>query len=309
MLSGIGPQKQLESFGIEVLADLPVGENLQNHPALNINYLVKEEYQYLVTKGDPTMTVDNLYEYYTNRSGILAQYYISLTFLSTKSNPDTDWPNVALLSVPLRAGKDLDHFGANPFGARKQEWEEYYGDFFGKNYLYIVPTLERVKSFGYVRLLSSNPFVYPEINPLFLTHPQDYQDFVDFLKFVFFIYERSSIAKYILPHKPIPGCYFCLNQRYVYECDDYIKCVIRGLIYTSYHPVGTCRMGDPNRPDTVLDPRLRVKGFDGLRVCDASVMPVVTNGNTNAPSMMIGEKCADLIKEDHHLFKHFESTY
>ena len=302
MLSGIGPRNLLNTFNIPVLAELPVGEHLQNHAGMNVNYLIKDEYQDLVKTGDPTITLDNLYEYYTNGSGVLSQYYNSFTYLSTKSNPDTEWPNVALESVLLRFPKDLDHFGAYQLGARRREWDQYYEEFYGKNYFFLQPLLERPRSFGYVRLLSGSPFVYPEINPLFLTHPQDFQDFVDITTFLFYVYERSSIAKYVIPHKPIPGCHFCPNQRYVYKCESYIRCYIRQLTYTGYHPVGTCRMGDPNRRDTVVDPRLRVKGFDGLRVCDASVMPMVTNGNTNAPTMMIGEKCADLIKEDNNLF-------
>lgn len=107
-----------------------------------------------------------------------------------------------------------------------------------------------------------------------------------------------------MPHKPIPGCHLCPDKKYAYECEPYIRCVIIQMVYTGYHPVGTCRMGDPRRKDTVLDPRLKVKGVERLRVCDASIMPIVTNGNTNAPSMMIGEKCADLIKQDHQIINY-----
>ena len=305
MLSGIGPRQQLESFGIPVLADLPVGEHHQNHPGMNINFLIKDKYQDLVMSGDPDMTVNKLYEYYVNNSGELTEYYNSLTYLSTHNNPDTNWPNVEMEAALLRFPPNLDEFGPYQLGARRSEWDVYYKDFYRKNYVFTQVLLQIPRSFGYVRLVSSNPFVYPEINPRFLTNPTDFQEFLEMTKFLFYFYERSSFAPYLEPHRPIPGCKFCPNQRYVYECDSYISCYIKQLTYTGYHPVGTCRMGAHKRPDTVVDPRLRVKGFKGLRVCDASIMPLVTNGNTNAPSMMIGEKCADMVKEDNRLMTYF----
>jgi len=121
---------------------------------------------------------------------------------------------------------------------------------------------------------------------------------VNLTKFTFYVSERSLIAKYLKPHKPIPGCKFCEGQRYVYECDSYIRCFITQTTYSSYHPVGTCRMADVHRHDCVVDPRLRVKGINRLRVCDASIMPLIPNGKHNAATIMIGEKCADLVKED-----------
>jgi choline dehydrogenase len=147
-------------------------------------------------------------------------------------------------------------------------------------------------------ILSTDPFVYPVINSRFLSDPQDFEDMVDITKWALYVFERSSIAPYVRPHKPIPGCKFCAGQRFAHKCDAYIRCLIRQVTYTGYHLVGSCRMGAAHRRDTVVDHRLRVKGVDGLRVCDASVMPTVTNGNTNASVIMIGEKCADLVKED-----------
>ena len=298
MLSGIGPRDQLKKFGIPVLADLPVGENYQNHVITNINYLIKPEYQNLVVNGNSELTIDNVYEYYTNHSGTLTNFYSAITYWNTRSNEDTSWPNAATEDRALHFPTSLDGFRTYRFGKRRAQWERYYQDFYGKNYIFVQPFLQKVRSFGYVRLRSSNPFVYPLINPKFLTHPQDFDDFVDMLKFLFYFFERSSFAAYLVPHKPIPGCQFCPDQRYIYECDSYIRCYIIQLTLTGYHPVGTCRMGDPRRPDTVVDPRLLVKGFEKLRVCDASVMPLIPNGNTNAPAIMIGEKCAHMIIQD-----------
>lgn len=288
-------------MGIPVRADLPVGEKLQNHPALFTYWLIKERYQHLAPSTDNPLTIDNLYQYYFNHSGPLTVSYLSYTYFSTQSNSDPEWPNGVIETSPTRYPTSLDGWRQYRFGERRKEWQMYFQDFYGKNVLLAQPVLQRVRSAGFVRLQSSNPFTYPIINPKFLSDPQDLQDYIDAVKFVFYIYERSSIAPYLEPHKPIPGCRMCANRDFVYQCDSYVRCYITQLVNTGYHPTSTCRMGDPRRPDTVVDPRLRVKGFKGLRVCDASVMPNITNGNTNAPTIMIGEKCAAIVKNDHML--------
>ncbi|CAL1262821.1 unnamed protein product [Larinioides sclopetarius] len=95
------------------------------------------------------------------------------------------------------------------------------------------------------------------------------------------------------PFKTVfPGC----EQFYGNE-DSYFTCIARAAVVTIYHPVGTAKMGDPRDPTTVVDHRLRVKGIKGLRIVDASVMPTITSGNTNVPTIMIAEKAADIIKE------------
>ncbi|CAG2105589.1 unnamed protein product [Medioppia subpectinata] len=301
MLSGVGPRDQLTAFGIPVVADLPVGHNLQNHAALDINFLIKDQFNHLVNSGDSDLNVDKLYEYFVNNTGELTKYYNSITYLNTKSNVNPDFPNVAFETALLKYPKDPSKVTVVEFEPLKDEWNRYYSDYLDKNYFFVQPILERVRSYGYVRLQSSDPSVYPIINSNFLSHPLDFEDFVDITKFVFRFFEKSGISSYVKRAKPIPGCRMCPGVRFTHECDSYIRCLIRQITYTGYHLVGTCRMGAADRADTVVDPRLRVKGVRGLRVCDASVMPTITNGNTNAPTIMIGEKCADLIKQDNAL--------
>ncbi|KAB7497352.1 hypothetical protein Anas_12166 [Armadillidium nasatum] len=97
-----------------------------------------------------------------------------------------------------------------------------------------------------------------------------------------------------LHDKPFPGC-----RHQEMGSDDYWRCYARHLVSSIYHPVGTCKMAPDSDPMGVVDNKLRVKGVTNLRVADASIMPLVTSGNTNAPSIMIGERAADFIKEDH----------
>ncbi|CAN7951443.1 unnamed protein product [Ixodes pacificus] len=115
------------------------------------------------------------------------------------------------------------------------------------------------------------------------------------MKFSIAVGQAPAFKKYGVKmwDKVFPGC-----DHYKFLGDEYLACMARTFTNTIYHPVGTCKMGQPWDPTTVVDPRLRVKGVGGLRVIDASIMPVIVSGNTNAPSIMIGEKGADIVKSD-----------
>ena len=142
----------------------------------------------------------------------------------------------------------------------------------------------RPHSRGSVRLASANPADMPLIDPAFLSHPDDLP----------LLIQGVRLARRILRSPPFAG----LGGRPIYgtlddESDDALAALIRAQSDTIYHPVGTCRMGTD--PASVLDPALRVRGVSGLRVADASIMPTLVSGNTQAPSAMIGERAADLI--------------
>ncbi|CAG2163059.1 unnamed protein product [Oppiella nova] len=287
MLSGVGPKEQLQKFGIPVVADLPVGENYQNHPGVSLNFLINEKYKYLVGEGYWGVTIANLNEWFTHKKGILTQHYRALTYLYTKNNPDgPHFPNsifeTGIYMFPQNLTENILRY------ERQHEWDQFNTQLLGKDYLFVHTILHRVRSRGYIRLVSNNPFVYPAINPRLLTHPKDLEDLHESMKYMYFVFETSSIAKYLAPMTPIPGCQFCAKG-YVYECDPYISCVIEQITDSGFHSSSSCRMGSVHRDDVVVDPRLRVKGIESLRVCDASIMPVVSNGNTYSPTLMIGE--------------------
>ncbi|ODM89865.1 Alcohol dehydrogenase [acceptor] [Orchesella cincta] len=145
----------------------------------------------------------------------------------------------------------------------------------------------RPKSFGNLTLASRNPDDNPIMDPQYLTHPDDLEAMLfGFKKFVD-LYENTAALNTTFFPNPVPGC-----DNLVFKSDDYYRCVIRMFSFTLYHHVGTCALGK------VVDSKLKVKGIDGLRVIDASVMPRLPNGNTQAATIMIAEKGSDLIIAD-----------
>jgi Choline dehydrogenase and related flavoproteins len=147
--------------------------------------------------------------------------------------------------------------------------------------------LLRPKSRGEVTLNSSDPFDDPKIDPKFLSHPDDMQDMIAGYKKMMSIMNKESFSKYTTKHTMRP---IDIND------DNDIEQAIREEADTVYHPVGTCKMG--NDEMAVVDNTLKVYGIDGLRVVDASIMPTLIGGNTNAPTIMIGEKASDMILSD-----------
>lgn len=153
----------------------------------------------------------------------------------------------------------------------------------------------RPKSRGYIKLRSVNPYDHPIIDPKYFTHPEDIHVMVEGMKLCIAIGISPPFRKYgsQLFRTKFPGC-----ESYPFLSDEYLACVARSYTATIYHPAGTCKMGSAWDPTAVVDPRLRVLGVRGLRVVDASIMPTIVSGNTNAPVIMIAERAADFIKAE-----------
>jgi choline dehydrogenase-like flavoprotein len=154
--------------------------------------------------------------------------------------------------------------------------------------LTVMPTLIYPKSRGEIRLVSGDPTAAPHIDPHFLEEPDDRRLLLEGIKLVREIMASKRLAG-VVTGELHPGSAFASDAAMAAELPT--------RIHTVYHPVGTCRMGSDER--AVVDPALRVRGLDGLRVADASIMPSITGGNTNAPTMMIGERCAELLRAVH----------
>lgn len=265
MLSGVGPGAHLRDMGVAVVADRPeVGENLQDH--LDYTVLRKSPAPYSV--GASLAFALNfpraLADFKKRKTGVLTSNIAEAGgFL--KTDPSETEPDVQLHFLPALVDNhgDKKHFGGG----------------FSCHVCVLRP-----KSKGDVRLASADPMADPLIDPNFLSDADDLHRLMRGARIVFRIMEAPALR--------------AVSGPYLYEgpaaSDDALIADIKLRSDTIYHPVGTCRMGSDAR--AVVDPFLRVKGVSGLRVADASVMPNLVSGNTNAPSIMIGEKAADLVR-------------
>jgi choline dehydrogenase-like flavoprotein len=269
-LSGIGDGALLQQHGVDVIHHLPgVGENLQDHLQLRPVYKVQgvrtlnEDYRSLVKKGHMAL------EYALFRRGPLTMAPSQLGAF-TRSSADYATPNLQFHVQPL----SLDRFGEDPhpFPA------------FTASVCNLRPT-----SRGSVRIRSRDTDEAPVIRPNYLSTPEDQRVAVDALRLVRQVVSMPALRKY-RPEEYKPGASL--------TTDDELLHGAREIGTTIFHPVGTAKMGIESDPMAVTDARLRVRGVEDLRVIDASVMPAITSGNTNSPTLMIAEKGATMILED-----------
>jgi len=267
--SGIGPEQEITKHGIEHKVELPgVGKNLQDH----IDYLSVHKYKSLNLFGFSLGTIFLKYPYE------LIKYLLIKTgmFTSTvaeaggfiRSRNDITVPDIQLHFAP---GMVVDH-------GRESVW--------GTG-LSCHTCLLRPKSRGEVTLQSADPTDDPKIDPKFLSHPDDMRDMVAGYKKMMKVMNKEPLSKYTSGH---------VQRPVDLDNDEDIEQAIREDADTVYHPVGTCKMGSDEM--SVVNERLKVHKVSGLRVIDASIMPTLVGGNTNAPTIMIGEKASDMILED-----------
>ncbi|XP_054154844.1 L-sorbose 1-dehydrogenase-like [Oppia nitens] len=285
MLSGIGPAGHLQdTAGIrEVYVDLPgVGENYCNHVEMFLDFPRPSSIDDDLIGPWPTLTnLTQLYQAIVLGTGPLAQRQNALMYWSSSQGGmvDRDYPDIYVVGT-------ISPYFTSPTNTNDQQ------------HLTLYVALVRPVSYGTVRLNSSRIEDQPLIDAKSLSDKFDRQRFREAISRAYRFAETTSLSEYIsIPNEPIKNCQYCPNGP-VYQCWTYIDCLIREWASVDAHPVGTCRMGDPQRRDTVVDPRLRVKGIRGLRVCDASVYPEIINANTNAGAMLAGEMGARFIHED-----------
>ncbi len=262
MLSGIGPVKQLARFGISAQHQLPgVGANLQDHPMVSVGYLCTKP-----VSLDKAETLGNLLRYLFMKNGPLTSN-VAEAGLFARTRDGLNVPDVQILFGPAYyRGHGL---------IRHQEYCFGFG-----------PTLVTPESRGTVTLRSTNPFEAPVIHANYLSTANDLRSMIEGVRLSRSIAHAPAFAAY-RGEELHPGAGATSDQD--------IAAFLRAEVETLYHPVGTCKMGTD--PLAVVDPQLRVHGIERLRVVDASVMPTVPGGNTNAPTIMIAEKAADMIRQ------------
>ncbi|KAL2716003.1 hypothetical protein V1478_013679 [Vespula squamosa] len=294
MLSGIGPKEHLEELGIPVLSDLRVGDNLQDHVGLGgLSFTVDEP---ITLKRDRLQTLPILLNYAINNKGPLTTPGIeALAFINSKyADPSGVYPDIQFHFLPSSINSDGESV-SKFIGLRDSVYNTVFKPLKNADSWTILPLLLKPKSSGWVRLKSRNPLIHPDIIPNYFSHKEDVDVLIDGIQIAMAVSNTSAFRRFnSRPYSiKLPGC-----QRFPFATNEYWECAIRQFTFTMYHPVGTCKMGPRNDPTAVVDPKLRVYGVKGLRVVDASIMPTIVNGNTNAPVIMIGEKASDIIKKD-----------
>lgn len=294
MLSGIGPGEHLAEFGIPVMSDLRVGDNLQDHVGLGgLTFLVDEP---ITLKKERFQDFSTMLEYVTKEQGPMTSPGIEgLAFLNTRyADGSGDYPDVQFHFAPSSINSDGEQI-RKILGLRDRVYNTMYKPLQGAETWSILPLLLRPRSTGFIRLKSRNPLIQPDINPNYFAHKEDVDVLVEGIRLAMRVSNTSAFRRFgSRPHTiRMPGCH-----AYPFDTHEYWECALRHFTFTIYHPAGTCKMGPRDDPTAVVDPRLRVYGVRGLRVADASVMPKIVNGNPNAPTIMIAEKTSDIIKED-----------
>ena len=266
MLSGIGPAAHLNDVGVSVLHDLPgVGQNFHDHFSTDVTWVLNGDHSYDKYKKKHWQLWAGL-QYLMFKSGPVASNIVEAgAFWWSDRNEKT--PD---LQFHFLAGAGVEEGVGTVPGGNGATCNSYH---------------VRPKSRGYVKLRSSNPTDAPLIDPNSFAEPYDLDRHIDGIKITQEVGRSRAMRKFVTAeHFPGPG----VKTRQDYED------IARANARSSYHPVGTCKMGTDDM--AVIDPQLRVRGIESLRVCDSSIMPEVVSSNTNAPTIAIAEKAADLIR-------------
>jgi choline dehydrogenase len=267
-ISGVGPAEHLQSIGVPVVHDLRgVGGNLQDHYVARVSHRVKGSISINTLARGIHLAREAMRFAFEGRGALT--FGVTTAQVFCRSTPNKASPDLQLLFTP--ASYDASKFG---------ELERQDG-------MTVAVCPVRPDSRGTIMARSADPFEKPVITPNYLSDPADVGVLTAGIRFTRSIFASPAIAQHS-EVETLPGPNIVT--------DDAILDYARHYGTTIYHPVGTCRMGDG--PAAVVDSRLRVHGLSGLRVVDASVMPTLTTGNTNAPTIMIGEKGAAMIRED-----------
>jgi choline dehydrogenase len=268
MLSGIGPPEHLKEHGVACIAALPgVGENLIDHPEAPIIAMANGPYGYY-RQGVGWRMLRNGLQFKLFGTGPVTSSGVEAGAFVNPANRDGE-PTIQAFCVPI-VYLDRDSLGLV---------DDAYG-------ITITTVVVKPKSRGSVRLRSADPDAMPAVSPNLLKHSDDMREMVAAQRLFLQAFERSPLKERIR-RVVIPNPDDLSEEALVRHCQRFVK--------TNYHPSGTCRMGPGEDPMSVTDAKLRVRGVENLRICDLSAMPNINAGNTNAPAMMMGSRCAEFV--------------
>jgi choline dehydrogenase len=269
LLSGIGPADEIAAHGIKPVHDLPgVGRNLSEHVVFHVQFAMKEPITFLSRMRADKVAL-SIAEWALFKTGDFAtQALTALAFI--RSRPEMERPDIQLFFNSIRMDAKVWFPVIRPSQGHMLEG---------------YPSLNYPESRGYVKLRSADPRDPPKILLNFLSTEGDRETARQCIRLTREVYNTRPLADWV-EKETSPGAHV--------KTDEEIDAFTRKAAEVGHHPVGTCAMGVG--PSAVVDPQLRLRGIDGLRVVDASIMPTVPGGNTNAPTIMIAERAADLIR-------------
>ncbi|KAH8306514.1 hypothetical protein KR018_005224 [Drosophila ironensis] len=296
--SGIGPAGHLNSLGIPVKLDLPgVGENLQDHVVVPVFLRLDEG---LAPLPQDKEILDSIYDYLIHRRGPLATHGPTslVAFLNTNSSSDSPYPDVEYHHLFFRRGRHdmLEIFGKGL--SFQEQYVKHMQDYLSDSHVMCVfVLLSHPLAKGNLRLRSREIEDPPVLTSNYLTEPEDVATLLRGIRYLEDLTQTPTFQGHLaeIAYIPIEECDH-LND---YRSDEYWRCYARYFSVTCYHQSGTVKMGPAQDPEACVDPRLRVHGLQNLRVADASVMPNVVSANTNAATVMIGEKAAEFVRQDY----------
>ncbi|XP_022218864.2 glucose dehydrogenase [FAD, quinone] [Drosophila obscura] len=296
--SGIGPRQHLQELGIPLQWDLPgVGKNLQDH--LVVPLFLRLNAGQSDAASSQQELLDSIYDYLIHRRGALATHSTASLVGFVNTNGSGIYPDVENHHLFFRRGRhDMLEIFLRGLSFQEQYQQQLQGLLSGSDLLCVFLLLSHPQARGELRLRSPDPSVAPLLVSNYLSEREDVATVLRGIRYIESLERTQSFRAQLaeMAHIPIEEC----DSRHEYRSDGYWRCYARHFTVTCYHQTGTVKMGPSADAQSCVSPRLQLHGARNLRVADASVMPNVVSANTNAATVMIGERAADFIREDWH---------
>ena len=291
MLSGIGPKEHLQDIGIPVKADLPVGQNLQDHQVVPLFTKINGAYGITESNRESMWSKVQYRVFGTGPLSVTGEatgFFYAEDSMRGKDSADVQFVLWSLLPHD------------NIYNYKDEVAKEILAKGPNENGFFTIVRITHPKSTGIIKLRSVDPYEHPFIDPKYLTKQDDIDGFIAGIRIWEKVIETTTMRT-LGAQIEQANVSFCSEHEF--RSDDFWECYTRHLAVNAYHQSGTCKMGAEDDRTAVVDPHLRVKGIKGLRVVDASVFPSVTSGNTNAPVIMVAEKISDDIRGTDSVFE------